>query len=55
MPSAVYLAVMLGIITLIAVAVVPSLIRKRCPKCGARNSLDATACVKCNALFPLDS
>jgi hypothetical protein len=55
MPGAVYLAVMLGIIILIAVWVVPSVIRKRCPKCGTRNSLDAVACVTCDARFPVDS
>ncbi|MBX7254886.1 MAG: hypothetical protein K1Y02_00900 [Candidatus Hydrogenedentes bacterium] len=54
MPGTTYVLVMLGVIALIGVLVVPALIRKRCAKCGARNSLDAKTCVKCDAPFPDD-
>ena len=50
----VYLAVMLGVILVIAALVIPSLVRKKCSACGARNSLDAKACTTCNAPFPDD-
>jgi len=52
MSETTYVLVMLGIIALIGVLVVPALIRKRCMKCGERNTLDAESCVKCKAPFP---
>lgn len=54
MNSPVYLIVMLGVIAAITVVVLPSLIRKKCSVCGARNTLDAKTCAKCNAQFPDD-
>ena len=54
MPGTTYVLVMLGIVALIGVLVVPALIRKRCTKCGKRNSLDAESCAKCKAPFPDD-
>lgn len=51
MTPTVYVAVMLGVILLITIAVTPSLFRKKCSECGARNSLDAKTCAKCGAPF----
>jgi hypothetical protein len=47
-----YLAIMLTVIVVITVAVLPSLLTKKCPGCGARNGLDSPACRKCNSPFP---
>ncbi len=55
MPGFAYLAVMLGVIALIAVFVIPSLLRKKCSKCGIKNSLDAKVCSDCGERFPEDS
>lgn len=52
MPGITYLAVMLGVIAVIAIVVIPSLLRKKCPNCGTRNSLDASVCSECGELFP---
>ncbi|GMV94474.1 MAG: hypothetical protein AMXMBFR82_42520 [Candidatus Hydrogenedentota bacterium] len=52
MPGFTYLAVMLGVIAVIAVVVIPSLLRKKCPSCGTRNSLDARVCSSCGGPFP---
>lgn len=49
-----YLAIMLVIIIGITVAVLPSLLTKKCPQCGTRNGLDARTCKKCGAAFPED-
>ena len=46
-----YLIVMLGVILVATAVAVPSLFRKKCPKCGARNGLDAPACARCGAPF----
>lgn len=54
MPGLTYLAVMLGIIALIAFLVAPSLFHKKCPKCGTRNSLDARVCSNCGDPFAED-
>lgn len=55
MPGFTYLAVMLGVIALIAIVVIPSLFHKKCSKCGIRNSLDAKVCSGCGEPFPTDS
>jgi hypothetical protein len=47
-----YLAIMVGVIVVVALVTVPSLLRKRCVSCGTRNSLDARMCVKCGVAFP---
>jgi hypothetical protein len=52
MPGKIYLFALLGVIALVTVVVVPSLFRKKCAKCGARNSLDAKECGGCGASFP---
>jgi|GEM_PF-580929 len=51
MSGGLYLAVMLGIIAVVTGVSVPSLFRKKCPTCGARNGLDARMCKKCGAAF----
>ncbi len=55
MPGLTYLAVMLGVIALIAILVIPSLFHKKCSKCGTRNSLDAKVCSGCGGPFPTDT
>ena len=47
-----YLALMLGIIGLITALSVPSLFRKKCPKCETRNGIEARTCKECGAPFP---
>jgi len=54
MDKTVYLAVMLGVIAVMCAVTIPSLFRKKCSECGARNSLDATACVRCKKPFPAE-
>lgn len=46
-----YLAVMVGVIALMCAVTIPSLFRKKCSECGARNSLDAKECARCKAPF----
>lgn len=54
-PSAViYVSVMLSVIVVLTAVLVPALFLKRCGSCGARNSLDAAACRRCNRPFPDD-
>jgi len=50
----VYLTVMLGVIALACVVSIPSLFRKKCRKCGARNGIEACVCIQCGAPFPED-
>jgi hypothetical protein len=50
-----YVGIMLGVILVIALVVIPSLFRKKCQKCGARNALDAKVCVACRQAFPDES
>ena len=50
--SALYLIIMLGVVAVVALISVPSLIRQKCHKCGARNSLEATHCIRCGVPFP---
>ena len=50
--KAIYIVVMLGVIVVVTAISVPSLIHKKCPKCRARNSLDATHCTACGEAFP---
>ena len=52
MPGKIYLFALLGVIALVTIVAVPSLFRKKCLKCGARNSLDAKECGGCGAPFP---
>jgi len=47
-----YLFVMLAIILVMVVVAVPSLFRAKCPKCGAKNRLDAKQCAKCGEALP---
>lgn len=49
-PSA-YLIVMLLVIVVSFAIAVPSLLLKKCPRCGARNGLDARSCRNCQAPF----
>ena len=51
MDKSVYLAIMLGVIAVMCAVTIPSLFRKKCSECGARNSLDAKECAKCKAPF----
>lgn len=55
MSAMAYLVITLGVIVLVGIMCVPSLVRKNCRECGARNSLDATECTTCHAPFPKDS
>jgi ribosomal protein L40E len=52
MVHAVYLAVMVGVMALVTVVCVPSLLRRRCRACGARNSLESDLCSRCGTPFP---
>ena len=54
MGETLYLAIMVGVIVLVAVVCVPPLLRRKCPECGARNSLDAVECRTCRAPFSQD-
>ena len=54
MSSGMYLAIMLGVIVLATVISLPSLLRKKCPKCGCRNWLEAAECRECGVPFPED-
>ncbi|HPC15161.1 MAG TPA: hypothetical protein P5318_05600 [Candidatus Hydrogenedentes bacterium] len=54
MSPTVYLTVMLGVIALACVVSIPSLFRKKCRKCGARNGIEARVCIQCGAPFPED-
>lgn len=49
-----YLVLMLGIIGLVTLVSVPSLFRRKCTKCGAKNSIEARVCKSCGAPFPED-
>lgn len=49
-----YLTLMVGVIGVLTAFLVPALFWKRCTTCGARNSLDAGECKKCNKTFPED-
>jgi hypothetical protein len=49
-----YLFVMLAIILVMVLVTVPSLFRAKCPRCGARNRLDAKQCAKCGEALPDD-
>jgi ribosomal protein L40E len=55
MPGLTYLAIMLGVIAIVAIVAAPSLFHKKCQKCGTRNSLDARACSTCGDAFPEDA
>ena len=48
MSDELYLAIMLGVVAILTVIAVPALIRRKCPKCGARNGIDAKVCKQCN-------
>jgi len=50
--AGIYLAVMLCVIAVVTALSVPSLFFKKCPRCGARNGLDAATCKRCDAAFP---
>ncbi|MBW7864049.1 MAG: hypothetical protein GX580_17455 [Candidatus Hydrogenedens sp.] len=49
-----YLAVMVGVITLVTLVSVPSLFTRRCPKCGARNRIEARHCRACGLALPME-
>ncbi len=49
-----YLMIMVSIIIVVALVSVPGLFRKRCPKCGAWNGLEANNCSHCPHIFPED-
>ncbi len=49
--SNLYLVIMLGVIFLITAVSVPSLFRKKCPRCGAKNWIEAKVCKKCGVAF----
>lgn len=49
-----YLAVMVGVIALVTLISVPSLFTRRCPKCGARNRIEARLCRACGFELPAD-
>lgn len=55
MSTTAYLVVMLGIIGLLVALIVPALFWKKCPSCGARNLVDASACSQCGTAFPDDA
>jgi len=48
----IYLIIMLSVILGITAIAVPTLMWKRCPKCGRRNALEKTVCRGCGATFP---
>jgi hypothetical protein len=50
--TAVYVALMLGIIIVCCMLTIPVLLLKKCPSCGARNGLDAKTCKRCKTPFP---
>lgn len=52
MSASLYLTLMLGVVAVMVAIVVPSLLKKKCEKCGVRNGLDATACSTCEHPFP---
>jgi ribosomal protein L40E len=52
MSGVTYVVVMLSIMAYVTVIVVPSLLRRRCRKCGARSAMDAPRCRKCGEAFP---
>ncbi|MBI2434606.1 MAG: hypothetical protein HYV26_17255 [Candidatus Hydrogenedentes bacterium] len=52
MSPAVYLIVMLSVITLVLAISVPVLFLQKCPACGKRNSLDARHCKGCGGELP---
>ena len=54
MSTGLYLTLMIGVIGVLTAFLVPALFWKRCTTCGARNSLDASECKKCNNAFPKD-
>ena len=45
------MAVVMGVIVVSFAIAVPSLLLKKCPRCGARNGLDARSCRNCQAPF----
>lgn len=47
-----YLYGMLAVILVMAVVGVRTLFHKKCPKCKARNALDARECGRCREPFP---
>ena len=49
MATSTYLIVMLVVILAVTAFAVPSLFRRRCPACRARNALDAAVCCQCGA------
>jgi len=49
-----FLFIMLGVIVAVFSLAVPSVVRKRCPACKARNGLESPRCVKCGHEFPPD-
>ncbi|NIA12705.1 MAG: hypothetical protein GWP08_01400 [Nitrospiraceae bacterium] len=49
-----YIVAMLGAIVAATLLMAPSLFRKTCPACGAKNGLDAGNCRKCGKAFPAD-
>lgn len=52
MSTGLYVALMLGIMAVVLMVTVPSLLWKKCEKCGDRNGLDATECRACEHPFP---
>ncbi|HNR31090.1 MAG TPA: hypothetical protein PKI11_09390 [Candidatus Hydrogenedentes bacterium] len=54
MSPTVYLIIMLSVILGITAIAVPSLMWKRCPRCGRRNALEEATCRGCGAAFPDD-
>lgn len=50
--GAMYLYAMLAVIAIVSLIAAPSLFRKKCHKCRARNGLDAKVCARCGEPFP---
>ena len=55
MEYSVFFYVMVGVILVVFAMAVPSLLTKKCPKCGTRVWLEARECKKCGILFPEDN
>lgn len=51
MSGKLYLLIMLGVIFLITAVSIPSLFRKKCPNCGAKNWIESKTCKKCGTVF----
>lgn len=52
MSDGLYVVLMLSVVLVVGITCVPSMFRRECPACGARNPLDAKRCVACGKPLP---